>query len=189
MRKGLVMRCEENVERIARMLEGALPDDEQRELRAHLSACAHCRVELLLQQKIDRVLVDAKPAGLSADFTARVAARTAARSEEGRRAPWWVSLVSAASIVAALAALAGVGAAVVRSGDDAGGTLAGAIARPLASMAAVILDTLRALAPSFGDPSLLGPIPQGILHTFPWFLLSGIALLWSMSKAFSFLRE
>lgn len=106
-----------------------------------------------------------------------------------RGAPRWVPLASAASVIAALAAVVGAAVPVIRSGDRVGGTLAGEIVRPLASAAAAVLDTLRSLAPAWDAPSPLGPIPPDWVHVLPWILLSGIALFWGLGKALSFLRE
>ena len=93
-------------------LDGMLTSDEERDLRAHLAACASCRATWALWQEIDqRLTVSAsQPAAApTAGFSARVEERLLARQFRRRSALGGLLFLIASLATWMLAAAVGIG--------------------------------------------------------------------------------
>lgn len=79
------MKCADYAVWIALKIDGALGADKEKELENHLTTCARCRADLMLQSRIHDALKQEMPSGLSQDFTERVSERALALTEREKR--------------------------------------------------------------------------------------------------------
>lgn len=90
------MKCPSVQDHLSAYLDAEVPEELRRELEAHLEACAACRAELALLQRLDLAFAEL-PLPASPDVTQRVLARVRRPAP-----PWWRSLSLAASLVLGL---------------------------------------------------------------------------------------
>ena len=181
------MKCLDYVSWIARELEGSLPVDQSRELRTHLSRCARCRTELLLQRRLAESLAESPPAELSPDFTAQVIRRAMSTVQDKAAVPVWPI------VTAALAAVAGVTSIVWA--DQLGSLLQAIHAAKLVSPTLAWISSAAEGAvgivgdlPKVGMPSgipALGSLEKLLVAT----ILGSVPLVWCFYQVYAFLRE
>ena len=106
------MHCEGRQERLQEYLDGQLCQEEAETFALHLAACAHCRQELALLQRVDRALatipLEREPADLLAqvmDQVQDVAARSADRVPLPRFGLRWEDAVLSFALSCAMASL------------------------------------------------------------------------------------
>lgn len=90
------MKCHNVQDRLSAYLDGEVTEGLSRELAAHLQACAACRAELALLNRLERSL-----AALSAPAPPDIAEKIISRLRRPAR-PWWRSLSLAASLILGL---------------------------------------------------------------------------------------
>jgi len=96
-------------------LDGTLPPEEGRAVRAHLDACAECRTELALLREVDEALrawpVLPEPEGLAARVMAEVQATSPVQTPPPWEAPWpwlrahWSEVLLGAALAATVVVL------------------------------------------------------------------------------------
>ncbi len=185
------MKCSDYVVLIAGKLDGTLTDHEKEQLETHLSQCARCRAELVLQKKLVHALKLDTPGTVSADFTRRVTGQAARLAGEERRRRFRLTGLLPAIPVAACVVL------LVVFGRDLAGIMAPAMevvadatGGPLAAFGDRIAEALGGLS-AVSDATLPG---SGVLsrifaNTYVGITIAGAAVVWAFSKAYTFVRE
>lgn len=136
------MRCSSCEPLLDAYLDSALRPRQHAEVASHMRTCSSCAALLRELRVIDALLITARPARVSSEFTsAVVAAARKASPHRVRRLPFWIPLI--AYLAAAWALLV---VAMLRSNSLAavGATLFASLQRTESAITAAV----RALAPA-----------------------------------------
>lgn len=97
------MNCETCQSLILDYLEGALPPEGARQLKAHVAGCPACQMELALAQKIESALAGRRLRTPPENFTARVLAAVAEKQALARS--FWSQMLPPLAYAASILAL------------------------------------------------------------------------------------
>jgi hypothetical protein len=169
--------------------EGTLSGDKKSELEQHLTGCARCRAELLLQKRITGALVEEVRPRLSIDFTQRVSRRALEIAELEGRAPLWPRLATALTLAVSACALVFIGAELSRKSSGVlwpfADTFSTAIARVGDVLSGILLDVVRLPGRYLtGLEGLSDPLSLGLI-----LVVSVLPLMWCFQKVTGVLRH
>ena len=185
------MRCSDCVILIAGKLDGTLTDHEKEQLETHLSQCARCRAELVLQKKLVHALKLDTPGTVSSDFTRRVTGQAARLSGEERRRRFRLAdllPVIPVAVGAALLVIFGKDlAAIVAPAME---VVADATGGPLAAFGNRFAEALAGLS-AVSDGSLPGSgvLSRVFANMYVGVTIAGATVVWAFSKAYTFVRN
>jgi anti-sigma factor RsiW len=184
------MNCSDYVSWIERKIDGSLPPDRLEQIEQHLLACAGCRAELLLQQKIGESLKSEMPKDLAPDFTERISHLVLARAEQEKRTQSARTLVPICALAAAAVAIFLLRADIARLLPGAVQASTNAIASPLAWAGQKFLDLLAKL-PTVGAGDLAGLdlVRRMMSNIIVMTAIPCIAVLLAFRKVLAFLKD
>lgn len=184
------MNCSDYVGWIERKLDGSLPPDRLERLEQHLSACAGCRAELLLQQRIGESLKSEMPKDLAPDFTERISHIVLARAEQEKRIQRVRTLVPVCILAVATLAIFLLRADIARLLPGAVQVSTDAIASPLAWVGQRFINLLGRLPTvGAGDIAGLDLVRRMMANTIVLTAIPCIAVLLVFRKVLAFIKE
>ena len=184
------MSCSGWVDRISGMLDGSLTKEELRELNEHLSACAGCRAELLLQKKIEAALGAEMHNGLPADFTEKVAGMAIEMSRTQRRPRPWLVLVPPLATATAVVSLFFLGLDIAGTHPSVFQSTAEAFTKPIAAVFQAVAGLIGEAA-ELGSLRVfsLGRISGPTVSLIVSALIGIIPAAWSVRRILVFMRR
>jgi len=187
------VHCSDYVELIIKKLGGSLPENKAALLERHLSECARCRAELLLQSKIQKALQMEAHSGLSADFTKHVTERVLGVAQAEKRLlrlRRWPYLVPAVALTAVTAAVFFSGTDLLQVLSSAIEPLTGAASGAAAGIGNAVADGLARAGELINErASSLPRIPQPLVNSLLFTLLTTVPAILGLYKVFAFLRD